>query len=185
MPDQRPAAFLDRDGTIIAERNYIRDPNDVLVLDSAAAGLRALRDAGYLLVLVTNQSGIARGLVTPAQYDAVHARVIELLRIEGIELDGVYYCPHHPDYTGPCPCRKPATGMYQQAARELDIDLSRSVFIGDKQTDVEPAHSLGGTGILVRTGHGATQLSALPADVAVAEDLAAAAAIAERLLDGR
>ena len=185
MPDQHPAAFLDRDGTIIAERDYIRDPNDVLVLDSAAAGLRALRDAGYLLIVVTNQSGIARGLMTPAQYEAVHAHMLELLRIDGIELDGVYYCPHHPDYTGPCACRKPATGMYEQAARELDIDLSRSLFIGDKRSDVEPAQTLGGTGILVRTGHGATQESALPAGVAVADDLAAAAALAERLGNGR
>ena len=181
----RPAAFLDRDGTIIAERNYITDPDDVLVLDGAAAGLRALRDAGYLLVVVTNQSGIARGLVTPAQYEAVNGRMVELLRTDGIELDGVYYCPHHPDYTGPCPCRKPATGLHEQAARELGIDLTRSVYIGDKRSDVEPAESLGGTGILVRTGHGSAQASALPAGVAVAEDLAAAAALVEDLLNGR
>jgi histidinol-phosphate phosphatase family protein len=185
MSELRRAAFLDRDGTIIQERNYIADPDDVVLLASAVAGMRALRDAGYLLVVVTNQSGIARGLVTPAQYEAVHARMAELLRADGIELDGVYFCPHHPDFTGPCACRKPGTGLYEQAARELGIDLGRSLYIGDKTSDVAAAERLGGTAILVRTGHGRAHAPERPGAVLVARDLAAAARLAAGLPERR
>lgn len=181
MPALRPAAFVDRDGTIIAERNYISDPDEVLVLPSAAAGLRALRDAGFMLIVVSNQSGIARGVVTPQQYEAVNARMIELLRADGVELDGIYFCPHHPDFTGDCDCRKPATGLYERAAREHGIDLSRSVYIGDKASDVAPASRLGGTGILVRTGHGAEQATEVEVPIRTVDDLAAAAACARSL----
>lgn len=182
MPALRPAAFVDRDGTIIAERNYISDPDDVRVLAGAADGLRALREAGYLLIVVTNQSGIARGLVTPEQYEAVNARMIELLRADGVELDAIYCCPHHPDFTGPCDCRKPASGLYEKAARDHRIELSRSVYIGDKASDVIPAQRLGGHGILVRTGHGSAQAAEVEASIPTVDDLAAAAARARALL---
>ena len=181
MPALRPAAFLDRDGTIIAERNYISDPDDVLVLASAADGLRALRAAGFLLIVVTNQSGIARGLVTPEQYEAVNARMIELLRADGVELDAIYCCPHHPDFTGPCDCRKPGSGLYERAAREHRVDLSRSMYIGDKASDVTPANRLGGTGILVRTGHGSVQAAEVDASIRTVDDLAEAAVVAGAL----
>ncbi len=150
----RPAAFLDRDGTIIAERGYLRDPEGVELLEGAAEGLRRLQQAGYALVLVTNQSGIARGLVREEEYRAVQARLEALLRQRGITLAGVYHCPHHPDHTGPCECRKPGTGLHRRAAAELGLDLSRSLYIGDKASDVLPAAALGGRGILVRTGYG-------------------------------
>jgi len=173
----RPAAFLDRDGTIVVERNYLSDPEQVELIPGAAGALRALGEAGYALVIMTNQSGIARGLYTEAEFRAVQERVEALLAAEGVELDGVYHCPHHPDFTGPCECRKPGLGMYRRAARELGLDLARSVYIGDRVSDVVPAQLLGGKGILVRTGYGADEASRVPAGIAVADDLAAAAAM--------
>jgi D-glycero-D-manno-heptose 1,7-bisphosphate phosphatase len=175
MRHVRKAAFLDRDGTIIVEKHYIADPDDVVLLDNAVAGLRALRDAGYQLVIVTNQSGIARGLYGTADYQAVQERLEEMLAREGIRIDAVYYCPHHPDFTGPCECRKPGLGMYREAERNQGVDLRNSVFIGDRLKDVLPARELGGLGILVGTGYGGEEASGAPAWVIRAKDLADAA----------
>jgi D-glycero-D-manno-heptose 1,7-bisphosphate phosphatase len=174
----RRAAFVDRDGTIIEERYYLADPAGALLAHNAAAGLRRLRQAGFALVVVTNQSGIARGLYSAAAFGAVQQQVEALLAAEGVVLDGVYHCPHHPDVTGPCDCRKPALGMYRSAAGALDLDLARSVYIGDRIKDVLPAIETGGTGILVRTGYGREQESAVPSDIAVVDDLLAAARLA-------
>src|SRR5205823_6206537 len=107
-------AFLDRDGTIVAEAHYHADPARVHLVPRVAQALLDLRENNYALVVVTNQSGIARGLYTEADFHAVQARVGELLGAEGVALDGVYYCPHHPDFTGPCDCRKPAVGLYMR-----------------------------------------------------------------------
>jgi D-glycero-D-manno-heptose 1,7-bisphosphate phosphatase len=170
-PGVRRAAFLDRDGTIIVERNYLRDPADVELLPGAAAGLRALRDAGYLLVLVTNQSGIARGLLDEADFHAVQRRLEELLAAEGVALDATYWCPHHPDYTGPCECRKPGTALFRRAAEELGVELAASVFVGDRMRDVEPALELGGRGVLVRTGYGEEEEEGVPEGIVVVADL--------------
>lgn len=158
----RPAAFVDRDGTIIQERHYLADPAGVELIDGAAQALRALAEAGYALVVVTNQSGIARGRIRPEQYEAVRERVGEILAAEGVTLDGVYHCPHHPEITGPCECRKPGLALYERAARELGLDLARSIYIGDKVSDVAPAMKLGGHGYLVLTGHGAEESARLP-----------------------
>jgi D-glycero-D-manno-heptose 1,7-bisphosphate phosphatase len=125
----RPAIFLDRDGTLIVERDYLSDPEEVQLAPDAIGALRMLRRAGYALVVVTNQSGIARGLYGEADYHAVSTRLNEVLARAGAPLDGVYYCPHLPDVTGPCSCRKPATGMYLQASAELGLDPSRSWFV--------------------------------------------------------
>lgn len=176
----RPAAFLDRDGTLIAERRYLADPDGVELLDGAAAALRDLARAGFALVVVTNQSGIARGYYTEADFHAVQRRVEERFAAEGVRFDAVYFCPHHPEVTGRCECRKPALGMYRRAARELALDLARSVYVGDKPSDVLPALALGGAGFLVRTGHGAAHAGEAPPGVAVAADLAAVAAVASR-----
>lgn len=173
--DSRPAVLIDRDGTIIRERHYLADPKGVELIPGAAAALRSLAEAGYALVVVTNQSGIARGIVSPAQYAAVRGRVHEVLSAEGVQLDAVYHCPHHPDWTGPCACRKPGLALYRQAASELGLDLARSCYIGDKVSDVLPAVELGGAGYLVRTGHGAEQAAGAPEGVRVASDIAAAA----------
>jgi len=160
----RRAAFLDRDGTIMVERGFLADPTGVELITGAAGALRALRDAGYALVVVTNQSGIARGYYGLEEFRAVQARLEEVLAAEGIRLDGVYLCPHHPDVGEPCDCRKPRTGLYRQAAAELGLDLAHSLFIGDRLSDVQAAQQLGGTGILLRTGYGHALAASLPQD---------------------
>ncbi len=174
------AAFIDRDGTIIEEKHYIADPQHVVLAPGAIAGLRALREAGYKLVIVTNQSGIARGLYAESDFHAVQQRLTALLAEGGIAIDAVYYCPHHPDFTGPCDCRKPGPGMYRQAERNLGVDLAASVYIGDRLKDVLPAHDFGGVGILVHTGYGAQEAAQAPAWVLPARDLAEAAEVAKK-----
>lgn len=173
----RPAVFLDRDGTLLRERAYVDDPDDVALVPGSPDALKALRRAGYALVVVTNQSGIARGLYTEADYREVARRVEAELAAAGVRLDATRYCPHHPEFSGPCECRKPATGMHRSAARELDLALRRSWFLGDKVKDVLPARELGGSGILVRTGFGSREEESLPRGFAVADDLPDAAAI--------
>jgi D-glycero-D-manno-heptose 1,7-bisphosphate phosphatase len=168
---RRPAAFLDRDGTIIVEHEYLADAERVELVPGTVQALRRLKERGYALIVVTNQSGIARGLYSESDFKAVQARLEALLAREGVHFDGVYYCPHHPDFTGPCDCRKPGLGMYRQAAAEHDLDLSRSFFIGDRRKDVQPAQSFGGVAILVRTGYGAQEAAHVAADVRVADDL--------------
>ena len=180
----RAAVFLDRDGTLIDEREYLDDPADVRFVPGAAEAVRRLRDAGLAVVVVTNQSGIARGLYTEEDYRAVAERVAADLDARGASLDAVYHCPHHPDFTGPCACRKPGVKLYRDAARELDLDLERSFFVGDKISDVVPAHALGGRGILVRTGYGGESEQALPGGLLVADDLPAAAGMILELRKG-
>ncbi len=147
------AAILDRDGTIIADRDYISDPDEVALLPNAAPGLRRLAALGLRLVVVTNQSGIGRGYFDESQLAAVNARMAELLRGEGIEIAGIWHCPHRPD--DGCSCRKPNIGLVDRAATELGFDPGRAVVIGDKASDIELGKRLGATTILVRTGDGA------------------------------
>lgn len=173
MDSPRRAAFLDRDGTLIVEREYLADPDGVVLVPGAVGALRRLRAAGYLLVVVTNQSGIGRGLYTEEDYRAVKARLDAILEEEGVSLDGTWYCPDDPRL-GDSPCRKPNPGMYLSAARELGVDLAASAYIGDRLGDVLPARSFGGRGVLVRTGYGAEQRD-VPSWVEVVEDLPAAA----------
>ena len=145
----RPAAFLDRDGTIIVDADYPNDPDGVELLPGAAHAIARLNAAGMPVVVITNQSGIARGLVTNAQYEAVRARVAQLLAAEGARLDATYHCPHHPEFSGPCECRKPGTLLYTSAAADMALDPEHSFYVGDRWRDVAPALSLGGSGILV------------------------------------
>lgn len=173
-----PAAFVDRDGTLIRECEYLSDPADVELLPGAIEALAAFEAAGYALIIVTNQSGIARGYYDEAAYRRVEAEVERRLAAGGIRVLGTYHCPHHPDFTGPCDCRKPAIGLFRQAAREHGLDLQRSVYVGDRLRDVAPAAELGGTAILVRTGYGAEEADAAPRTVRVVDDLRAAAAAA-------
>lgn len=176
----RPAVFIDRDGTIITERHYLADPAGVELIPGAVEAMKALRDAGFALVVVTNQSGIARGRYTLEDYHAVAKRLDELLADKAVRVDATEYCPHYPELTGPCSCRKPDTGMHRRAAEEHGLDVARSFFIGDKVSDVLPASRLGGQGILVRTGYGAESEAGAPLDTWVADDLAGAA---RRILD--
>lgn len=175
MTEPRRAVFLDRDGTLIEEAHYLSDPTGVRLLPGAADALARLRAAGYALVLVTNQSGIARGLYTEDAYHRVAARVDELLRGAGVPLDGAYYCPHHPDHGAPCTCRKPGTGLYETAATELGLDAADSWYVGDKVSDVLPAAALGGRAVLVRTGHGRDEEQRAPRGTWVVDGLGEAA----------
>jgi D-glycero-D-manno-heptose 1,7-bisphosphate phosphatase len=171
----RPAVFIDRDGTLITERSYLAHPDGVELTPGALGALRDMRRAGFALVSVTNQSGIARGLYREADYHAVADRLAKILDDAGVPLDDVQYCPHHPDVTGPCDCRKPGTGMYLRSAKLLGLDPAASYYVGDKVTDVLPALTLGGRGILVRTGYGAEHEEAVPRGIRVVDDLRAAA----------
>jgi D-glycero-D-manno-heptose 1,7-bisphosphate phosphatase len=171
----RPAAFLDRDGTILTEKVYLADPDGVRLLPGAVDAMHRLREAGFALVVVTNQSGIAKGLYELSDYEAVAARVDQVLTEHGMVVDATYFCPHHPDETGVCGCRKPDTGMHRRAAEELDLDLGSSFYGGDKVTDVLPALELGGQGILVRTGYGADLEDMVPPETWIVDDLNAAA----------
>jgi histidinol-phosphate phosphatase family protein len=157
--DCRPAAFLDRDGTLTVERGYVIDPNDLELERGAAEAVARLNAEGVLTVVVSNQSGVARGLMTEEDLAAVHGRLVQLLGRGGAALDGAYYAPNLPGAAVPAlgrdfGWRKPGTGMVETAVRDLDIDLSRSAVFGDQRTDIELARRLGIPGVLVRTGKG-------------------------------
>ena len=173
MSGVRSAAFLDRDGTIIVDRDYPGDPEAVELLPGAAESIARLREAGLAALMITNQSGIGRGLITEEDYRAVQRRMEELLAAEGAVLDGAYYCPHAPDRVPACECRKPSPGLYLQAAREHDVELAASYFIGDRMRDVLPGASFGGTGFLVR-GTESVREAELPARVRPVDSLAEA-----------
>ncbi len=149
----RPAVFLDRDGTLIAERHYLSRPEQVELLPGAAEGVRRMNEAGLRVFLASNQSGVGRGYFSLEQLGAVHDRMTELLRAEGARLDAIYVCPHHPDET--CDCRKPAPGMIEQAVREYGVSPQHSFVVGDKPCDIDLGAGVGATTILVRTGYGA------------------------------
>ena len=171
----RRAAFIDRDGVINIDHGYTYRCEDFAFVPGSLEACAQLHRWGFALVVVTNQSGIARGLYGEAEYSAVQERLLDLLAAEGVTIDASEHCPHHPEFSGPCDCRKPGLAMFRRAAETLGIDTGASVFIGDRTSDVAPAARLGGKGILVLTGYGREQLSEVPPDVQVAADLAAAA----------
>ena len=142
----RAAVFLDRDGTVVEDTHYLADPERVTLIPGAAAAIRRMSAAGLPVMLVMNQSGIAHGLYTEEQYRAVARRVDELIQAAEARVDATYYCPHHPEYGGPCDCRKPATGLYRLAAREHGLEPADSYFVGDKLTDVLPLTPSAGRG---------------------------------------
>jgi D-glycero-D-manno-heptose 1,7-bisphosphate phosphatase len=146
-----PAVFLDRDGTIIEDVGYLKNPGDVRLLPGAAQAIRRLNSAGFPVIVVSNQSGIARRLLTEADYYRTEQRVDELLSDNGGHIDAHYFCPHLPEVDGACECRKPGTLLYRQAAERFSIDLSGSWWVGDRLRDVIPAEAFGGRGILVGT----------------------------------
>ena len=145
----RPAAFLDRDGTIIRDTEYLRDPDQVELLPGAAVAIRRLNDAGWPVIVVTNQSGIARGLLTEQDYERVRMRVDKLIGAESAKIDASYHCPHHPDITGPCDCRKPGVKLYRDAAEAHDLDTKRSWYVGDRLRDVAPGDHFGGRSVML------------------------------------
>jgi D-glycero-D-manno-heptose 1,7-bisphosphate phosphatase len=166
--------LLDRDGTIIEDRRYLADPDGVALLPGAVDGLRRLTQAGCRLALLTNQSGIGRGLFDLNAMHRVHERLAALLIPHDIRLHGIFFCPHAPEER--CGCRKPLPGLFRQAACALGVRPERACVIGDKEADVDLGRNVGARTILVRTGHGRDEESRVKdkAD-AVADDLAAAA----------
>jgi D-glycero-D-manno-heptose 1,7-bisphosphate phosphatase len=161
------AVFLDRDGTLIEDVGYVCDAADVALFPWTVDAVRALNRAGLPVVVVTNQSGIARGLLTETVLHTVHRHLSALLEAGGARIDAYYYCPHHPDgtvpeYTRRCDCRKPGCALIERAAADLDIDPARSFVVGDKWLDVGAARAVGAHGVLVRAGYGAGQESEPP-----------------------
>ena len=177
------AVFLDRDGTMIEDVGYLRNLSDIRFFPWTVDAIRALNEAGLRVVVTTNQSGIARGLLTENDLTAIHAAIAARLGAGGARVDAYYYCPHHPtmgvvtEFARACDCRKPAGGMIERAVRELGVEAARSFVVGDTWLDVGLARATGARAVLVRTGGGknalANPLDGLAAD-AVVDNLAAA-----------
>jgi D-glycero-D-manno-heptose 1,7-bisphosphate phosphatase len=155
----RPAVFIDRDGTMTVEGGYINHPSRLRLISGSAEAVRQLNHAGIFAMLVTNQAGVARGYFTEDLLKQVHAKLKRMLAAKDARLDALYYCPHHPregppEYRLDCNCRKPRTGMIEQACRDFAVDLSRSYMVGDKISDSEFGHKLGLRTVMVMTGYG-------------------------------
>jgi D-glycero-D-manno-heptose 1,7-bisphosphate phosphatase len=180
----RPAVFLDRDGTLLEEAGYLDRIERLAFFPYTIDAIRLLNRGGFAVVVITNQSGVGRGMYDEEFVGRVHRAVDARVAEGGGRIDGFYYCPHHPtaeieEYRRDCDCRKPGPGMLRQAARDLDLDLSRSFAVGDKWTDVEAGNAAGGKGLLVRTGYGRSSELApntTVAPAAVLDDLIAATA---------
>lgn len=162
-----PAIFVDRDGTLIEDRHYLSDPAKISFLPGALEGVAALKKAGFKIVVISNQSGVARGFFPTTVVDNVNQRLRHLMKDAGAEPDDIRYCPHLrdgdvPEFTGDCACRKPKTGMLEAAALAVGIDLKRSIVIGDKFSDLQCGRAMGGRSLLVRTGEGKMTESSLP-----------------------
>ena len=185
-----PALFLDRDGTLIADAHYLADASRVQLLSGAAAAVAKANSAHVPVVVVTNQSGIARGLITQAQYEAVRDQTNTLLGAGGAAVLATYHCPHWGHPKEPCECRKPGLGMYREAAAAHQLDLTHSAYIGDRWRDVQPALATGGIGILVPgietpSADVEEARSALSARIFMAENILDAVSIALALICAR
>lgn len=155
----RRAVFLDRDGTINEEVDFVRSPDELRLIPGAPKAIGALNRAGLVTCVISNQAGVARGYVSERTLADIHRKLESDLLAGGATVDRIYYCPHHPQkglppYNVTCECRKPAPGMLHAAARDLGIDLARSYVVGDRIVDVQVAHAVGARGILVLTGYG-------------------------------
>ena len=173
---------LDRDGTVIQERHYLADPEQVELIDSAAEGMRRMRALGLGLIVITNQSVVGRGILHPDRLQQIHEWMERLLGFEGVKLDGIYYCPHKPDTN--CWCRKPQPGLLQNAASDLNFDIREAFVIGDKPCDIDLGRGVGATTFLVRTGYGAEweKKGPVPADYVI-DTLVDAVPILKHLLN--
>ena len=156
MPFPKPHLFLDRDGTVIREVHYLSDPDKVVLEKGVAKGLQRFSSAGYRLVVVSNQSGVGRGLITEEDVAAVNGRVIDLLAAEGVYISSWHHCPHLPDDR--CTCRKPGPAMFEAAATIHPVDWSQSVMVGDKPSDVQAGLSLSMKVALINTGYGSSYI---------------------------
>ncbi len=163
MKKQFLAIFLDRDGTINEDVNFLSSPEQIILIDHSAEAIKEANEIGLKVIVFTNQSGIARGYFTEEDLEKIHRRLDELLAEKGAKIDAYYYCPHHPtegkgDYKIECECRKPKDGMLKRASREQNIDLKNSFVVGDKCVDIEAGKRAGATTILVLTGYGIEEL---------------------------
>ncbi len=186
MQKLKRAVFLDRDGTINVEKEYLHRPEHFEFIPGAPLAIRMLNDAGFCVIVVTNQSGVARGYYDEAAVERLHDHMDRELARFGARVDAYYFCPHHPkhgsgEHTRECTCRKPLPGMLMQAAADLAVDLTESWIIGDKLADVEAGLRAGCRPLLVRTGYGAGEESSLPGNVAVHDDVLAAVRAIVRL----
>ncbi|MDR1522900.1 MAG: HAD family hydrolase [Endomicrobium sp.] len=152
---KHPAVFLDRDGTLIYSKNYLSSPGQVKLYSYTAESINKLKRAGFKVIVVTNQSGIARGMFTLKDLDKIHKKFLSLLKIAGASIDGIYFCPHVD--ADNCQCRKPKVGMVMQGSKDFNIDLKKSYTVGDSIRDYLLGFNVGGKGILVLTGHGKNQ----------------------------
>jgi D,D-heptose 1,7-bisphosphate phosphatase len=172
----RKAVFLDRDGVINEDVDHLNDPEGFRLLPGVPEALTILKQNSYCLVVITNQGAIAKGILTLADLEAIHKKMADLLRQHGASLDAVYYCPHHPEgivreYSIICDCRKPSPGMITRAAKELNIDLTRSFLVGDKTSDILAGTRAGIKTALVKTGYGGSDgLHAVKPDL-IGDDL--------------
>lgn len=175
----RRAVFLDRDGTINVEKDYLHRIQDFEFISGAVEAVRLLNEAGFFVTVVSNQSGVARGYYTEEDVEQLHRHIAAQLENHGARIDAWMFCPHHPDgkgsYALPCKCRKPLPGMLKEAALLHDIDLAASIMIGDKLADIGAGISAGCRTILVRTGYGANHEKLVSASTLVCDDLLAAA----------
>jgi len=170
----RRAVFLDRDGTVNVEKNYLFRPEDWEFIPGAINAIKRINGLGFLAIVVTNQAGVARGFYTQADVGRLHRHVDGLLAEEGARIDGYYMCPHHPDFGSDCTCRKPNPGMLRQAAADFGIALENSYLIGDKAVDVQAALNANVTPILVRTGYGTAAQHEIPDHILCTADLSEA-----------
>jgi D,D-heptose 1,7-bisphosphate phosphatase len=159
----RIGVFLDRDGTLNVEVDFLRTPDELVLIAGAPQAVRKLNESGLITCVISNQSGVARGFLTEADLVSVHNKLNEELGREGSKLDKIYYCPHHPTagsapYNFNCDCRKPKPGMLLQGAREFNLDLQRSYVVGDSTVDIQAGNEVGATTILVQTGYGKKSL---------------------------
>ena len=177
----RPAVFLDRDGTLVEDVGYLADASQVRLLPGAAEALIAIERAGFIRVLITNQSGIGRGKYSASAFEATQHELERQLRAAGASIDITYHCPHAPD--AGCLCRKPGTALHREAIATLNLDPVRSWCVGDHIRDLQPAAELGGRSMLVMTGQGATHVDAARAlHAEIVPDLPAGSAILTRYL---
>ena len=162
--------FLDRDGTINIDTGYLDDPGQLELIPRSAGAISRLNAAGFKVVVITNQAGVARGIIRVEQLPKIQKVFCEMLEKEGAKIDGYYYCPHHPEgsvaeYSRSCGCRKPEPGLLLKAAEEMAIELSHAYVVGDKISDVQLAHNVGAVGIMVLTGHGGREHERYTSDI--------------------
>lgn len=194
MNERSIAIFLDRDGTINEDVNFLSSPEQLVLIDGSAEAIKMINELGLKVIVFTNQSGIARGYLTEDDLHRIHKRLDELLAQRGARIDAYYYCPHHPtegngEYRVECECRKPKDGMLQRASREQNIDLKKSFVIGDRCIDVQAGRTAGATTILVLTGYGREEYKKCKDENSepdfVAENLKEAVEIVKKCLMGR